>query len=209
LAAQETSVTRWRSRLHEAGHAVAGHRLLKRTVMAAVYEDGVGAAYLDIKAAIPRTFEEALAIAAGPAVEALADVNAPPQELPPAPPLTATHPEAVAPLVAQLRQSPRDAEAIARWCIRGIEDEPERRIKRFHWIRRQADLFVTRNQQEIVDVAAGLYERGVITLEAEPVRPTSPGVPHRVRQHSRLSPSRSRRPEATRKDPRGNRTGVR
>ena len=143
MATEDAGIRRWKTCLHEAGHAVAGFRLLKRTVKAAVYEAGVGAAYLDIEAAIPRTFEEALAIAAGPAAEELAEHHAPPQVSPPPPPLTSTHPHVIAPLVAQLRQSPRDAVAIAHWCIGGIEEAPERWTNRFHWIRREAGLFVS------------------------------------------------------------------
>ncbi|MFB3894557.1 MAG: hypothetical protein ACE15C_21350 [Phycisphaerae bacterium] len=150
--------------MRQAGHAVAGRVALKRTVKAAVYEDSIGAAYLGTESAIARTFEEALAVAAGPAAEILADDHAPPQKSPPPPPLMATHSGAVAPLIAQLRQSPHDAVALARWCIRGIEDEPERWTKRFYWIRREADIFVARHCQEILDVAAGLFGRGIVTV---------------------------------------------
>jgi hypothetical protein len=40
------------------------------------------------------------------------------------------------------------------------------RRKRLYWIRHEANLFVARHQEEIVDVASRLYERGIITLEA-------------------------------------------
>ncbi len=164
MAQEDAGVRRWKTCLHEAGHAVAGRRLLKRTVTAAVYEDDMGAAYLGAEDAIPRTFEEALSIAAGPAAEALADVHAVPQVSPPAPALTVTYPESATPLVAQLRQSPPDHVAIARWCIGGVENQTERWANRFHWIHREAELFVARHQQEIVDAAEGLYTDGIITL---------------------------------------------
>lgn len=194
LMAEDTGTRRWKTCLHEAGHAVAGHWLLKRRVKAAVYEADVGEAYLDIEAAVPRTFEEALSVAAGPAAEELADDMTPPQASPPAPALTVTHAEAVAPLVAQLRQSPRDAVALALWCIRGIEGEPERWAKRFYWIRREAGLFVACHRQEIVAVAAELYARGIVTLEAETVRPMPTRVLSPHRRRSLRSPMRSRRP---------------
>jgi hypothetical protein len=154
--------------MHEAGHAVTGRVAMKRAVRAVVYDDNVGVAYLAIDGAIPRRFEEAVAVAAGPAAEALADLHTPPEESPPSPPLAATHPHAVAPLVAQLRQSPSDAAAIAQWCIRGIENEPERWTKRFYWIHREAQIFVARHRREIVDVATGLFTCGIVTLPARP-----------------------------------------
>ena len=72
--------------------------------------------------------------------------------------------EAAASLKAQLRESPSDAVAIARWCIGGIEKQPQRWANRFHWIHREARLVVARHCQEIVEVAAGLFSRGIMTL---------------------------------------------
>lgn len=166
MAAEDPAARRWKTCLHEAGHAVAGRRLLKRTVTAAVYGDDMGAAYIGTNDVIPRTYEEALSIAAGPAAEALADLHTAPQVSPPPPALATAYPESTAPLVAQLRQSPPDHVAIARWCIRGLERQPERWANRFHWIHREAQFFVGRHQQEIVRAAVGLYERGIVTLPA-------------------------------------------
>jgi len=163
---EQVASRRWRTSLHEAGHGVAGRVLLNCAVKAVVYEADVGAAYLELEAAVPRTFQEVLMIAVGPAAETLVDGHAPPLESPP-PPLTEAYPEEAAPLVSQLRQSPSDAVRIAQWCVRGIECQPERWAKRFYWIHREADLFVARHQREIVEVAAGLYQRGIVTLEAE------------------------------------------
>ena len=190
MAQEDPAIRRWKTSLHEAGHAVAGRVALKRAGKAAVYDANYGAAYLGRDDAIPRTFEEALAVAAGPAAEALAESHPAPQATPPPPPLTATYPEAVAPLVEQLRQSPRDSVALARWCIRGTEDQPERWTKRVYWIRREADLFVARHQREIVDAAEGLYAHGFITLEAQVVRQAPPEGPPLHRRHSHRSPSR-------------------
>lgn len=163
------NAARWRVCMHEAGHAVAGRAALKRAVRAVVYDDNVGAAYLGIADASPRTFEEALAVAAGPAAEALADKYVPPQ-VPPPVALEAAYPELAKPLIAQLRQSPSDAVAIARWCIRGVEKQPERWANRYNWIHREARIFVARHQQEIVDIATGLFTRGIMTLPVEPAR---------------------------------------
>lgn len=177
LTAEETVARRWKTCLHEAGHIVAGRTALKRTVKAVVYNDGVGAAYLEIDGGLPRTFEEALAVAAGSEAEALAEAHAPPEASQPAPALTTTDSQSVKPMVTQLRRSPSDAVALAQWCIRGIENEPDRWAKRCYWIRREANLFVARHQQQIVDAAKGLYANGFTTLEAEPAHCKKDGVP--------------------------------
>lgn len=162
---EDPAIRRWKTCLHEAGHAVAGQRLLKRTVKAAVYDVGLGAAYVDIDGGIPRTFEEALVIAAGPAAESLTKKHFAP-EVPPPPALKAAYPESAPPLMAQLRQSPSDAVAIARWCIGGVEGQPDRWSSRFYWIHREAGIFVARHGQEIVEVARGLFSHGIVTLLA-------------------------------------------
>lgn len=190
FCSKDMVASRWRVCLHEAGHAVAGRLVLKRGVRAVVYDDNVGGAYVDVS--IPRTFEEALVIAAGPAAESLVE-KYPAPEVPPPPALKTTYRKTTAPLMADLRQSPSDAAAIARWCIGGVEGQPERWSSRFYWIHREADLFVTRHQGEIVDAATGLYQRGIVTLEADPVRPRPAQVPPPHRQHNHRIPSPSRR----------------
>lgn len=165
LTRKPSAVARWKTCLHEAGHAVAGRVLLKRSATAVVYDDDRGAAYLGNDGQIPRTFEDALVIAAGPEAEALADLYAPPPTPPPAP-LTVTHPRGTAPLIAQMRESLPDAVVIARWCIRGIENQPDRWAKRHCWIHREAQFFVGRHQQEIVEVAKQLFSSGLMTLPA-------------------------------------------
>jgi hypothetical protein len=60
--------------------------------------------------------------------------------------------------------------AIAGWCIAGIETQPERWANRFHWIHREAQIFVARHQQEIVETATALFARGITTLPAEPAQ---------------------------------------
>jgi len=170
--ADSDSGARWRVCLHEAGHIVAGRLALKRAVRAVVFDDNVGAAYLDIDGAIPGTFGEALAIACGPAAEALADKHAPPR-VPPVPVLTATYPGVATPLKAQLPQSPPDAVAIAGWCIGGVESQPDRWVRRHNWIHREARIFVSRHRQEIVEAARDLYGRGIATLQAGTHDPTT------------------------------------
>ena len=171
LTREPSAVARWRTCLHEAGHAVAGQALSTRPVKAAVYDDNLGAAYLDFSG-VPRTFEEALAVAAGPAAEELAELHAPPQATPPVA-LAVAYPERTGPLMAQLRESLSDTVAIARWCIGGIENQPDRWAKRPCWIHREARFFVSQHQHEIVEVAKRLFGTGLATLpvESEPVRP--------------------------------------
>lgn len=159
-------VARWQVCLHEAGHAVAAQALLKRVASAVVFDDGSGAAYYRRDPENPRMFESAMVLAAGEAASALADHHAPPQ-VEPAPPWESSCPEKVRPMVATVKETPSDPVALAHWCVRGVETQPERWANRYHWIRREARLFVARHQQEIVEVAAGLYARGIITLQAD------------------------------------------
>jgi len=158
---------RWCTCLHEAGHAVAGQALLGDAARAVVFGDGCGAAYLGSDAAGPASFEQALAIVAGPAGEMLASRYTPPSGAP-APALEAAYGEPAAALKEGLRKSPTDAAAIARWCIAGVEDQPQRWVNRFHWIHREAQLFVAGHQDQIAETAAVLYGRGIVTLPAEP-----------------------------------------
>ena len=158
---------RWRTCLHEAGHAVAGRVLLGDVARAVVFGDGCGAAYLRSDASSHASFEQALAIATGPAAEMLASRYTPPNGAP-ARALEAAYGEPAAALRKGLRESPTDADAIARWCIAGVEDQPERWVNRFHWIHREARLFVAEHQDQIVETAAALYGRGIVTLPAEP-----------------------------------------
>jgi len=156
---------RWRVCLHEASHAVAGRHVFKQTTRAAVFSNDSGVADTGSGAGVPISFKGVLVTAAGHAAEHLARAYPPPQVALPVP-LELTYPEHVKPLKEQLRQSLPDAVAIARWCIGGIEKQPERWANRFHWIHREARLFVVRHQREIVEVATGLFARGIITLPA-------------------------------------------
>ena len=155
--------TRWRVCIHEAGHAVAGHQLLKCTARTVVFDNGVGAADIGVDTTDLRTFEEVLAVAAGPAAEFLAEKCALP-DVPPFAPLETLYPTNAIPLKAQLQKSPSDAVSIARWCIRGIEQQPDRWANRFHWIHREARILVARHQQEIVELATDLFAKGLTTL---------------------------------------------
>ena len=154
---------RWRVCLHEAGHAVAGRRLLRQTARAVVFDDGSGMADHGGNGDAPTSFKEALAVAAGPAAKALADHHVPPKQ-PLSVPLEITHAEQIKHLRHRLRECLPDHVALARWCIGGIEEQPDRWTKRYNWIQREARIFVARHQQEIVRAAAALFVRGITSL---------------------------------------------
>jgi hypothetical protein len=156
---------RWRVSLHEAGHAVAGRHLLRRTARAVVFDDPCGLADLGGEGAVPASFAEALATAAGPAAEVLAEHHAPP-ESPLAVPLEVTYAEEVKPLREKVSRCMPDHIAVARWCIGGIEKQPDRWAKRYNWVHREARILVARHRQEIVEPARRLFERGLVTLFA-------------------------------------------
>jgi len=165
----ENTAAPWRTCLHEAGHAVAGWRLLHRTTRAAVFGNGSGVADLGGEGGVPVCFKDAAATAAGKAAESLADLYPPPL-VAMAEPLEKTYPEEAGRLMAGVASLMPDEVAIARWCIEGREDQPNLWAKRHDWVRASASEFVLEYQHEIVETAAGLYARGVITLPAEPAQ---------------------------------------
>jgi hypothetical protein len=165
LTVEDTCVRQWKTCLHEAGHAVAGRRLLKRTTRAAVFGNGSGVADLGGGNDVPISFREAMAAAAGKAAESLADQYAPP-ELPLPVPLERAYPQTAGPLARVAKLMP-DETAIAKWCIQGREIQPRLWTRRHRWVYSAADGFVSEYQQEIVDIASRLYERGIVTLLAD------------------------------------------
>jgi len=96
MVQEDEGVRRWKTCLHEAGHAVAGRHLLKRATGAAVFGNGSGVANLGNGADVPVSFREAMAAAAGEAAESLADKYAPP-EVPLPVPLETAYPEIAGP----------------------------------------------------------------------------------------------------------------
>jgi len=166
LTAEDTCIRQWKTCLHEAGHAVAGRRLLKRTTGAAVFGNGSGVADLGGGNDVPISFREAMAAAAGKAAESLADQYAPPEEPLPVP-LEITYPQTAGRLAAGVAKMMPDETAIARWCIQGRESQPRLWTRRHRWVYSAADGFVSEYQQEIVDIALRLYERGIVTLLAD------------------------------------------
>jgi hypothetical protein len=167
--AEGAQIARWKTCLHEAGHVVSGKVLLKHTSRAIVFGDGGGVADVGGEGGVPFLFEDALTTAAGGAAESLADLH-PVPDLPLPVPLEVVYPDVVEPKRLAVRKMMTDEVAVARWCIAGIETQPDRWANRFHWIRREARLFVARHQREIVEVATVLFGRGIVTLPAEPAK---------------------------------------
>ena len=147
LTFEEICIRRWKTCLHEAGHAVAGRHLLKRTTRAAVFGNGAGVADLGGGNDVPVSFREVKAAAAVP--------------------LETAYPQNAGRLAAGVAKMMPDETAIARWCIQGRESQPRLWSRRHRWVYSAAAEFVSEYQREIVAVAAQLYEKGVVTLLAE------------------------------------------
>jgi len=166
VQASDSTASRWRTCLHEAGHAVVGRVLLGHTTRAAVFEDGWGVADVGDGGGVPTSPEAAITVAAGPAAEALADRFPPPEaaQVQPSPPLEARYPDRAASLKADLRTTMLDDVAIARWCIAGFESRPLRWTRQYEWVYQQADALIRRRRREIVSVAKRLFAEGLATL---------------------------------------------
>lgn len=164
-------LSRWRTALHESGHAVAARHLLGRTARAVVFSDGGGVADLGGSGGVPESDEEAIAVSAGSAAELLAYKHPPPQAVP------QPYPDAKYPEVASRvrtgianRTIMLDEVAIARWCIEGHECFPRSWKRRFDWLDEKATVFVDEHELEVLETATALYSRGITTLPAEPAR---------------------------------------
>jgi hypothetical protein len=158
-------MNRWRTCLHEAGHVVAARVLLKDAGAAAVVLDAGGLAYIDVPDLL-LTCDHALAVAAGPAAESLADVYTPPTEAPdPAAVVSGDAPASKslhASFAADLRAGASDAVRLARWCCERCPNEPDRWARRHVWITHEAGFFVRNHAQEIASIATRLYARGIV-----------------------------------------------
>lgn len=166
-------MSRWTTSLHEAGHAVAAHVLTGTRVVMTLHEDGSGAAW-PLKE-LPPT-DSAIMTAAGPLAEPLAARHDPPDIpgytgvtspfLRPALPTleSAGTPETTAELKRDLAQCVPDDVAIARWCIAGVEREPERWAQRHAFVHALAQRIIRDHEQSIVEAARVLYRRGVVSV---------------------------------------------
>ncbi|HRQ74693.1 MAG TPA: hypothetical protein PK098_02120 [Phycisphaerales bacterium] len=157
---------RWTLSLHEAGHAVAFHVLSHGgTVTATLHEFGSAAWHgSDL---MPT--DSAMVTAAGPLAESLAERHTSP-ELPPTsvdrPPVVETlaTAETAAGLRNDMRKALPDHVHIARFCISGVEGQPERWARRHVWIHLIAERLIRDHERSIVEAARVLYLRGIVSL---------------------------------------------
>lgn len=169
-------MNRWIVSLHEAGHAVAALVLSGTRVVATLHENGGGAAW-PLEELSPT--DAAIMTAAGPLAEALVDRHAAPE----IPPLVATdtHPslaalptletvatvETAVALKSVFIKSISDHVVVARWCIAGVENQPERWAQRHAWIQSLAKRLISSHEKSIVEAARVLYLRGVVSVPLE------------------------------------------
>lgn len=170
MNSQKAKSRRWEVALHEAGHLVAAEVLLKDKAGAVIVDvDGstAGQAYIDVGNP-PRSFKEALAIAAGMKAEGLAGLHDAPTL--PLTPLQIVRPVAAdvsrersshASIVASMQTGPSDDLRIAKWCCEHHPDKPEVWVSRHCWIHRAARVFVRRHAGAILDAARELYLTGM------------------------------------------------
>lgn len=166
---------RWVTSLHEAGHAIAAHALTGSRVTATLHDGDWGAAWPWVDSS-PTV--EAIWTAAGPIAESLAERHAAPE----LPPEIASRPptvEMIAPaetaagLRRQLATASPDCVLLARFCISGIEGQPERWAKRYVWIHSLAERLIQNHELRIVEAARVLYLRGMVSVPLLPERNAS------------------------------------
>lgn len=167
-------MNRWTLSLHEAGHAVAASVLTGTRAIATLHSGTGGAAWLleDMSAT-----DRAIMTAVGPLAEALADRHSEPAGVTdiagrtPPPALPTVETIAGAEMANELgREASRalpDPVALARFCIAGIEHQPERWAQRHAWVQSLARRLIRDHEKHIVDAARVLYLRGVVSVPLE------------------------------------------
>lgn len=167
-------MNRWTLSLHEAGHAVAAWTLTGARAMATLHDGGAGAAWpLDEMCPTDR----AIMTAVGPLAEALAHRHSAPeierQIAGGTPPRALPTVEAIATVetASELRtvvvRGVSDHVMLARFCIAGIEHQPDRWAQRHAWIQSLAKRLIRANEKSIVETARVLYLRGVVSVPLE------------------------------------------
>lgn len=154
---------RWKTAIHESGHALAAIVLGGKCLGIVLYPDGGGQTHFTELLGD----REAFAIAAGQAAERLAQSYAAPECLPTAEIETVHLRESSPFLACQLskgsdvhKEFVSDDRYIALWAIGGNESEPERWVARVAHAHRVAVQIVETNAAAIVRVAAELFVRG-------------------------------------------------
>ena len=173
------TIAKWRSCFHEVAHLLAGVVLLKHDSRAMVFSDGGGVANIGGKGGVPRSDQEAIAVAAGDVAEAMLSEKYPPPDAETLPQIEVrpclderggTCSETANRIKAAMYDDTimSDEEAIARWCIAGHETSPHRWKFRFDWLKDRAQEFVEDFEQELVSLAGQLFVLGTIALPANP-----------------------------------------
>lgn len=162
-------MNRWTLSLHEAGHAVAAHALTGAKATATLHYGGGGASW---PSADMNPTDRAIMTAAGPLAELLADRYTAPELSPSSaarPPTAETivSPETATALRRELVRAVPDHVALARFCIAGVEHQPERWAQRHVWIRSVTQRLIQSHKTSIVDAARVLFLRGVVSVPLE------------------------------------------
>ncbi|MDX9911443.1 MAG: hypothetical protein RBS39_06400 [Phycisphaerales bacterium] len=167
-------MNRWTLSLHEAGHAVAASVLTGTRAIATLHDGGGGAAWpLDDMSPTDR----AIMTAVGPLAEALAHRHPAPGisrhavDDTPSPALPTIETIAGVEMATDLRREMSrvvpDHVALARFCVAGIENQPERWAQRHAWIQSLAKRLISTHEKSIVKTARVLYLRGVVSVPLE------------------------------------------
>lgn len=162
-------MNRWTLSLHEAGHAVAAHALTGAKATATLHDGGGGASW---PSADMNPTDRAIMTAAGPLAELLADRHVAP-ELPAAiatrPPTAETiaSAETATELRREIARAVPDQVVLARFCIAGIEHQPERWAQRHVWIQSVTQRLIQAHENSIVEAARVLFLCGVVSVPLE------------------------------------------
>ncbi|MCC6322912.1 MAG: hypothetical protein IT438_15920 [Phycisphaerales bacterium] len=167
-------MSRWTLSLHEAGHAVAAWALTGSRAFATLHDGAAGAACpLEDMGATDR----AIMTAVGPLAETLAHRypapefasrvagDKPPRTLPTVETIATV--ETAAELRSVVVRGVPDHVVLARFCIAGIENQPERWAQRHAWILSLAKRLIRSHEKSIVETARVLYLRGVVSVPLE------------------------------------------
>jgi hypothetical protein len=167
-------VNRWTLSLHEAGHAVAASVLTGTQAIATLHDGAAGAAW-PLEDMSPT--ERAIMTAVGPLAEALAHRYPAPESVQrvtdDTPPRSLPTVETIATveMATELRRDRSrampDHVVLARFCIAGIEHQPERWAQRHAWIHSLAKRLISSHEKSIVETARVLYLRGVVSVPLE------------------------------------------
>lgn len=167
-------MNRWTLSLHEAGHAVAAWALTGTQAIATLH-DGVAGAAWPLEDLSPT--DRAIMTAVGPLSEALAHRHSKPEIVRPlpghTPPRALPTVETIAgvEMATELRRERSraipDHVVLARFCIAGVEHQPERWAQRHAWIQSLANRLIRSHEKSIVEAARVLYLRGVVSVPLE------------------------------------------